>query len=69
MMVEGEKITSSTGQAIRFHAHQQAAAEISGTKNILYTDQFYEVDWHHVFAALHEVPVCFKSGPVNKSMI
>ena len=60
MMVEGEKITSSTGQAIRFHAHQQAAAEIFSTKNILYTDQFYEVDWHHVFAALHEVPRMFQ---------
>ena len=43
MMVDEEKITSDTGNAIRFQAHQQAAAEIFN-KNILHTDQFYEVD-------------------------
>ena len=59
MMVDEEKITSDTGNAIRFQAHQQAAAEIFN-KNILHTDQFYEVDWGYVFATFHSMPRMFQ---------
>jgi hypothetical protein len=66
MYVEDEKMTSDTGQQIRFAAHHQLARQslTTPTKNggeaILSTEQFDEVDWMAVHAALHSVPKLFQ---------
>jgi hypothetical protein len=56
VFVDGEKMTSDTGDAIRFWAHKALARETFAKLGILYVEQFDEVAWRFVYDTLHEVP-------------
>jgi hypothetical protein len=58
--VGGEKLSSETGQLLRFHAHRQLARTFFHQKGILTRDTFNEVDWEAVHRALHAVPWLFQ---------
>jgi hypothetical protein len=58
--VGGEKLSSETGQLLRFHAHRQLARMFFHQKGILAQDTFNEVDWEAVHWALHAVPWLFQ---------
>jgi len=66
MYVGDEKMTTDTGQLIRFTAHHQLARHFlttptkKGGEAILSIEQFDEVDWPAVNAALHSVPKLFQ---------
>lgn len=60
MFVGREKMTSDTGEYLRFHAHRKLAKEFFYDYEVLWAEQFEEVDWTHVYATLHEVPRMFQ---------
>ena len=54
-------MTSDTGQHIRFGAHKQLAKSFFREYEILWDNQFDEVDWFRVYYNLSEkVPHLFK---------
>ena len=59
VFVDGEKMTSDTGPRIRFWAQRQLAQAFFSSRNILQPDEFEEVDWDCVYAALHKLPRLF----------
>jgi len=61
MFVEGEKVTSESGELIRFHAHRQLAQDFFFSYGIFDPQQFMEVAWDHVFRTLRDnVPRMFQ---------
>ena len=59
IFIGGEKMTSDTGDTLRFWAQRQIAREYYAKKNILTHDQFDEVARKKIYDALHEVPRMF----------
>jgi len=55
-----EKMTSDTGERIRFHGHHKLAMEIFSQRQILLPSAFVQVDWNNVNKALHAVPRLFQ---------
>ena len=55
-----EKMTSDTGGQIRFAAHRVIAKKVYHALGVLHDHQFEEVDWPHVYDALHGVPRLFQ---------
>ena len=57
-----EKMTSDTGERVRFHGHRKLAREIFAKRQILLPSAFAQVDWNwiNVNKALHEVPRLFQ---------
>ena len=45
MVIQGEKLTSNTGELVRFWAHRQLARTYYHTKGIISHDQFDKTDW------------------------
>ena len=60
MYINNEKMTSDTGNQIRFQAHYRLARDVFCDNRILDPQQFEEVDWWHVHNTLHEVPRMFQ---------
>lgn len=56
IFVGNEKMTSGTGERIRFWAHRQLAQQTFHSLNILPGQAFDEVAWQQVYGALHSVP-------------
>ena len=61
LFVGDEKMTSDTGEHIRYSAHKTLAKEVFHSLKILTAEQFDEVDWQHVHLALHSVPRLFQT--------
>lgn len=55
-----EKMTSDTGERVRFHGHLALAREIFAKRQILLPSAFAQVDWINVNKALHDVPRLFQ---------
>ncbi len=55
-----EKMTSDTGEWVRFHDHRKLVREIFAKRQILLSSTFAQVDWIHVNKSLHEVPRLFQ---------
>mmetsp|Transcript_22570 Transcript_22570/g.32245 ORF Transcript_22570/g.32245 Transcript_22570/m.32245 type:complete len:312 (-) Transcript_22570:282-1217(-) len=55
-----EKMTSDTGDRVRFHGHRALAREIFAKRQILLPSAFEQVDWINVNKALHDVPRLFQ---------
>ena len=60
LFIDGFKVTSESGPAIRYAAHKQEAKELFQQQKILSPDAFDEVSWKHVHPALHEAPKMFQ---------
>lgn len=60
MFVREEKMTSDTASHIRFHAHRELAKDFFEEYEVLDREQFEEVDWDNVYAALELVPRMFQ---------
>jgi hypothetical protein len=58
--IKGEKLTSETGDQLRFWAHLQLAGEFCTDQGILTNDQFDEIDWRSVHCTLHNLPRLFQ---------
>jgi hypothetical protein len=59
VFVGDKKMTSDTGDCIRFHGHRNLAKGIFSKRHILPHDAFDQVDWPNVHKALHHVPRLF----------
>lgn len=59
VFVDDKKMTSDTGECIRFHGHRTLAKGIFSKRHILLPDAFEQVDWSNVYKALHHVPRLF----------
>ncbi len=84
MFVDNEKMTSDTGDHLRFHAHRILAKEFFTTAQskkslpLLSAKAFEAIDWPNVYYVLHHVPrlfqlfACFKilcgAGEAGKLM-
>ncbi len=55
IFIKGAKLSSDTGQQIRFHAHRQLAKALFLRKKILSGEGFDKVGWDSVHATLHLV--------------
>ena len=60
IFVGNEKMTSDTGERIRFWAHRQLARQIFHSLNILPGKVFDEVAWKQVYGVFHSVPRLFQ---------
>ena len=60
VFVGKEKMTSSTSGVLRFWAYRRLAKQAFHSLNILFADQFEEVDWPSVYDGLHDVPRMFE---------
>jgi hypothetical protein len=58
--VRGEKLSSETGDLLRFHAHRQLARTFFHQRGILMWEAFNEVHWESVHRTLHAVPRLFQ---------
>jgi hypothetical protein len=58
--VRGEKMTSDTGESIRYWAHHQLARNYYQEQNILSHEQFDAIDWRSVHNTLHNLPRLFQ---------
>ena len=54
------KLTASMGKFIRFYAHKRLARTPLSQMKVLDIRQFVEIAWHHVGAAMDEVPRMFQ---------
>ena len=58
VFVDGAKMTSDTGGAMRFIANEDVARDFYQDNGILSTHQFNVVDWYHVHRTMNEeVPI------------
>jgi len=55
----GEKMTSDTGDWVRFWAHRQLARDYMHEKKLMFRDAFDEVAWREVYLTLRELPRLF----------
>jgi hypothetical protein len=60
IFVGGQKMTSKTGNHIRFWAHRCLAQDYYQNHKILSTKQFDQVDWKSVHNTLHGLPQLFQ---------
>ena len=60
VFIGGEKMTSDTGECLRFWAHRKLAKELYLKHKILTPVQYEEVAWKSVYDTLHEVPRMFQ---------
>jgi hypothetical protein len=60
IFVRGEKMTSETGEQIRFWAHHQLAQKIYHERKMLSYKQFDNVDWVSIHCTLHDLPRLFQ---------
>jgi hypothetical protein len=60
LFIKGEKLTSETGDQLRFWAHLQLAREFYADQGILTNNQFDEIDWRSVHCTLHNLPRLFQ---------
>jgi hypothetical protein len=60
LFVGGQKMTSETGDHIRFWAHCWLAREYYQDHKILSPDQFDQVDWRSIHSTLHGLPRLFQ---------
>ncbi len=65
IFVNGEKMTSDTGEQIRFWAHRQLAQSYYNNQGILSHKQFDKIDWPSVHGALHVLPRLFQIWAVK----
>jgi hypothetical protein len=56
IFVDGEKMTSDTGEQIRFWAHRQLAWPYYNKQGILSHKQFDKIDWTSVHGTLRNLP-------------
>ena len=54
-----EKMTSDTGEMIRYWAHRQLAKVHFHNHRLMYADAFEEVAWWHVYSTLRTLPRLF----------
>jgi hypothetical protein len=60
MFVQGGKLTSDTGDTLRFWAHRQLARDYYQSKGIILRDQFDETDWWSLQRTLTSLPRLFQ---------
>ena len=60
MFVQGGKLTSDTGDTLRFWAHRQLARKYYQSKGIILHDQFDETDWWSLQHTLTSLPRLFQ---------
>jgi hypothetical protein len=60
LFVGRQKMTSDTGDHIRFWAHHRLAQDYYWDRNILSNEQFDQVDWRSVYDTLHGLPRLFQ---------
>ena len=60
LFVEGQKMTTDTGSAIRYGAQLQEARAVFEERKVLFPDAFDEVAWRLVHKTLHDVPKMFQ---------
>ena len=60
IFVGNEKMTSNTGDSLRFWVHQQLTKKLLFKSGILTPLGFKEVDWRLVYDTLHKVPCLFQ---------
>jgi hypothetical protein len=60
MFVQGGKLTSDTGDTLRFWAHRQLARKYYHSKGIISHDQFDETDWWSLQRTLASLPRLFQ---------
>ncbi len=60
VFVNGEKMTSDTGEQLRFWAHRQLAGSYYYSQGILSHEQFDEIDWLSVRKTLKDLPWLFQ---------
>ena len=60
MFVNGGKLTSDTGDTLRFWAHRQIARRYYHSKGIISHDQFDETDWGSLQSTLTSLPRLFQ---------
>jgi hypothetical protein len=60
VFIKGTKLSSDTGQLIRFHAHCQLARALFLRKKIVSCNGFDKVGWNSVHSTLHPVPRLFQ---------
>ena len=60
VFVGAEKMTSDTGDSLRFWAHQQLARATYSTLGVMAAESFDEVAWRQVYDAMHGVPRLFQ---------
>jgi hypothetical protein len=61
-----EKMTSGTGNSIRYHVHRKLAREEFNMAGVLSFTQFAQVDWEIVHSALTTVPRMFQVWACNQ---
>jgi hypothetical protein len=60
MFVQGGKLTSDTGDTLRFWAHRQLARKYYQSRGIILHDQFDETDWWSLQRTLTSLPRLFQ---------
>jgi hypothetical protein len=60
LFVGGQKMTSETGEHIRFWAHLQLMRKYYSHHKLLSFEQFDLVDWKSIHHALHGLPRLFQ---------
>ena len=60
MFVQGVKLTSDTGDTLRFRAHRQLARTYYHSKGIILRDQFDAIDWGPLHSTLTSLPRLFQ---------
>jgi hypothetical protein len=58
--VRGEKMTSDTGESIRYWAHHQLAWQYYHEQRILSHKQYDAIDWRSIYNTLHNLPRLFQ---------
>jgi hypothetical protein len=69
MLVQGGKLTSDTGDTLRFWAHRQLARKYYHSKGIILHDQFNETDWwslQHTLTSLSRLFQLWAAKHVNR---
>ncbi len=60
IVIKGEKLTSETGDQLRFWVHLQLARIFYAKQGIMTHRQFDEIDWRSVNRTLHDLPWLFQ---------
>eukprot|EP00956_Cyclotella_meneghiniana_P010073 scaffold13929_cov79-Cyclotella_meneghiniana.AAC.3 len=60
IFVDGHKLTTESGQTIRFHAQRIEAKAVFEERKVLQPNEFDLVDWRNVHATLHGTPTLFR---------
>jgi hypothetical protein len=60
VFIKGEKLTSKTGDRLRFWAHLQLARIFYAKQGIMTHGQFDKINWRSVHRTLHDLPQLFQ---------